>query len=526
MWVEDQQLNENIRITSSGKLTIRNSDITFSENSKLMIAEGGSLILDNALLISENLPSELITYGYCDEYNRSTIIVDGGLYEGAFQLEIKASEGTLFNGASANINGELFIMNDTTFSHSFEEGVGIIEVGLQGHGCTTPISINSITISHDDVMYEYKANELEYRNMIVKGDRSYEIDILGNFSSYNSTIKGAVITSSGEINLIDTEIDMSGPIILNDNNASIVLGGETNFKGSLDDHDIRAMPESIIEWGENVSGTGGPTDKWERRINEGQYLEFDAIGVIYQITGLYGANTIVTGWSDDNGISYIDGGRERIVEVGWSDDNIWVTSEIWKENAVINIIEYETAWNPKGLGMDNYGSVGIKLGYANMYKIEGNTPQINWISLEAVENLENASGSIDMVARIGNNGTAPAQLAITCYLNTTGEVAQTDTYPNTLVEPGEISEIIFNWQKIDPGEERLDCIILTPLQLVKDDAFGGGNITSTAINWEINDIERVSSSYLLPLTIALFLGLISAFYAIMNIRNKHSEEDE
>ena len=155
-------------------------------------------------------------------------------------------------------------------------------------------------------------------------------------------------------------MDRSGPILLIEHdNSSITISGNSNFTNSFDDHDIRATPESTINWEEGVFGSGGLTDKWERRI-KGQYLEFDAVYVEYQILGLYGVNKY-TNFSNSEGISYIDGGRERIIEIAWSQDNIWKENDIWKENAIINVIKYRTAWNPENSQIENYGTYGISL---------------------------------------------------------------------------------------------------------------------------------------------------------------------
>ena len=72
-WTEDQDIDGVVRVLSGGKLTIIDSEVTFSSESSLVIDEGGFVILEGATLKSENIPSELVSYRRCDDYNRSTI---------------------------------------------------------------------------------------------------------------------------------------------------------------------------------------------------------------------------------------------------------------------------------------------------------------------------------------------------------------------------------------------------------------------------------------------------------------------
>ena len=522
-WTENNNLESNIKIINGGELTISNSELIISTGLSINIESGGKLIIDNSIIISDNIPTNLVGYGYCDQYNRSTIIINEDLYNEEFEITILALEGTTFNGASAYIDDEILEMSGEEFSYSFSDQNGKIEIGMHGYGCTNPITVSNIQILDGGVTNNYDAIELNYRNMRPFGNRNYEINVEGSLNSYNSSIIGGLIKSSGDIKLFDSYLDRSGPILLLSDNSSIMISGNSNFTNSFDDHDIRAMPESTINWEEGASGSGGLTDKWERRI-KGQYLEFDAVYVEYQILGLYGVNKY-TNFSNSEGISYIDGGRERIIEIAWSQDNIWKENDIWKENAIINVIKYRTAWNPENSQIENYGTYGISLDKIESMKIFQNTPKIEWVNLESENNIKNASGSIMMIAKIKNVGDAPAHIAITCYLNSTGEAAQTDSYPNTLINPDEIGEILFNWQSIKSGNEQLNCKILTPTQLVNEDSFGGGSMTSSIINWE-SIVNEGGLSNIMPIIIALIFGIFFSGYIIVNnIKNKDLKDD-
>lgn len=518
-WTEDQVIDGDVRVLNGGMLTIIDAEITFSSESSLIIDDGGAVVLEGSTFTSEKIPTDLAGYGYCDDFNRSTITIDISPYDDDLEIIINSSSWNNFNGATAYIEEDIFMMNNSQFSFSPQTNDNELVIGVCGYG-STPVGISNITIIHDGLSYLHLASELEYSNMMISGLRHYNLDIYGNFSIHNSSIIGAIVSSTGNINAFSSNFLRSGPVLLNDNNASITLMEKSVFQGSLDDHDIRSMPESNIHWSNDTVGSGDLTDKWERRI-KGQYLQFDATWVEYQIKGLYGVDTY-TNFSGNDGKSYIDGGRERIIEIGWSDDNIWAVEDTWKEDAIINVIKYRTAWNPENSEISNYGASGIKLTNDKITIIDQNTPDIKWLSLKTEGGEIEAKGSVVMLGEVLNEGSAAAHFAISCYLNSTGESAETNSYPDVLVEAGEVGEIIFDWRNIKSGNEELKCVILTPMQIVDEYAFGGGNITSETVNWQINE-EEEGLSYIMPIIIVIILGIIATGYILINRANIDEE---
>ena len=85
-----------------------------------------------------------------------------------------------------------------------------------------------------------------------------------------------------------------------------------------------------------------------------------------------------------------------------------------------------------------------------------------------------------------------------------------------------MGEIVFDWRNSKSGAEELKCIILTPMQIVDEYAFGGGNITSETVNWQINE-EDEGLSYVIPIIIAMIMGIISIGYVLVNRANLDQE---
>ena len=66
-WTTDQEVTQNIHITSGGKLTI-SSSVTFSSSSTITIDEGGVMkLIGSSELISEKRATSLKTLGMIDE---------------------------------------------------------------------------------------------------------------------------------------------------------------------------------------------------------------------------------------------------------------------------------------------------------------------------------------------------------------------------------------------------------------------------------------------------------------------------
>ena len=163
--------------------------------------------------------------------------------------------------------------------------------------------------------------------------------------------------------------------------------------------------------------------------------------------------------------------------------------------------------------------------------VDRGTPNIRWVSLGAIDDsgnpVENISvgNSANMVAVIENTGSASASLAINCNDVSTGSTAQiSPSFPNALVSPGEQASIPFSWRVTVEGTDSISCRVLTPTQLVEELSFGGGQLSSSSIEW--TQAEEEGSSTMVPALIALIVAAGLGGYFLLSIYTNTEEEDE
>ena len=496
-WADDQTVEGTVRIVSGGHLTVHGADATVSDGSSIIIEEGGVLTLNHAGLLADNPPTAIASMGYWDESNRSKFIVPGEGIEGPFDVTMMAMNGDSYFGDGAHIGDEVINLNGSSHTFSFEDGAGDIWIGLIGFSSTS-VTVASITIEIENGgSTTILGTELESVNMKTAGEPGFSIQVDGTLSSVDSTVSGGEMTVGGSMSADDSSFDRLGPVLLG-NEATIELRGVTSFSGSLDDHDIRGGPGSTIYWGDDVSGSGGLIDRWERRVS-GQSIQLDAKYVILSVSGIGPSEAIQEIFSDENGTALVDGGRERVVEIGYSDGTVWT------EAATIDVITYVTSWNPESSGIGNYGGGSMPLTWDQNIQLNSGTPNIEWESLEIVgdEDTRSTSQSMPVLARIANRGTASALLYFTCEVD--GLEADIGGYQEARIDAGESVEIQFGWRSSVTGQASLTCRILTPLQLVDEDSFGGGLMTTGVMTW--TEPVEDDSLPVLPLLAAIIVAV-------------------
>jgi len=520
-WIEDRSLEVDLRIVEGGELTLNDLTLDINDGVNIIVESGGILNLQNSHIQDNNPPTALAGYGYWDEDNRSAILIPGSNYDGAFEATFYSGETSTFYGGQAIIEGQDPIdLNGSEFTLSFDSNTEDVWVGLVGYGHQS-VHLATVTMTPEiGSSTTYNAIDLDYRNMmgLDQDSETCVLNIAGNADFDEASILGCMVVVDGIMTLHSTTIDRTGPIISN-RDAELILSGETTFSMSKDDHDVRAHANSRLHWGDNVVGSGGHTDRWEK-IMDSQEVHFDAAGVLFRILN-FGQYEITssTYFSDENGVGVIDSGDSRTVEIGWADGSVWT------ESASIEILEYRTGWNMDE-SMDDYGGSIIPLTWDEVIVIDGNTPQIEFVSVnyqEPTDIVSRGSSGVGMMATIANRGTAPAIVYFTCDVTETGSAAQTTSYPGGLVEAGEEVIIQFTWMNSDVDNASLTCEILTPTQLVDENAFGGGAASSEQITWV--DAEDDEEGSILPVAVAFVIGILGmgAFFFKMT---KSSEDDE
>ena len=512
---------DHVRIMDGGVLTIRDTLVDLTCN--ITVDEGGILNLDNSMLEcgiwdepgnpdGMDCGNGLMGYGYWDEESRASFRVPNDGIEGDFTMTMHSVGGASYYGGQAFVgDSEPISLNGSSHTFEFSDvDDEEIWIGLIGYGQSS-VSVSEVIIEVGNSEIVIEGVHLDRMNMMAAGPRGSEIVVNGLMSMSSSYLTGAKLTigENGSLVSNDSSFDRVGPIIsLGD--GSVVRITNSTFSNSLDDHDVRGTGFSEITW-ENSNGSGGFTDRWERRIVD-QKVVFDSKGVVFKVNGMGVAeSTSFESFSDDSGEALVNGGGERVVEVGWSNGTIW------SESATIEIISYRTGWNPDGSGIDNYGGYSVPLSWGQEQVIWENTPFIQWESLEV--DLENGSenvigvvgDSLGMRASFTNTGTAAASFYISCGIEETGLDADIGGFQGIVLGPGESDEMLFGWRNGEIGDLTLKCKVLTPTQLVSEDSFGGGEISSETVSWTESEDEESLPMVSILVAIVVTLVMIGAW---------------
>jgi len=497
-WTGEQSVEGTVRIVSGGHLTIDGTEVRMYTGSNIVVESGGELTLNQASIVAKNLPTAIASMGYWDEVNMSKFKVPGEGISGTFSVKMQAMEGDSYYGGAAHVAGESININGSSHTFSFADGTGDVWIGLTGYS-SGAVTVASITIEFEmGGSSTILGSDLESVNMRGAGEQGFTIEVEGEMASSNSVISGGQIVINGAMSADGSDFDRVGPVILG-NTGEIELLGESGFSSSLDDHDVRGGPDSVIYWGEDASGSGGLIDRWERRVSD-QTIQVDADYVVLRITGIGPQETTQETFSL-GGFASVDSGRERVVEIGYSDGTIWT------ESATIEVVTYETGWNPESSGIGNYGGGPVALGWTQNTVLDSGTPFIEWESVEIASGSSTKSigQSMPILAQLANRGTASALLYFTCDVVETGLEANIGGYREVFIDAGESVEISFGWRSSEVGDATLSCRILTPSQLVEDSAFGGGSMSTGLATWtEPSDDDSLP---ILPLLTAIIVGI-------------------
>ena len=499
-WSQDDNLDGTVIVSSGAILTIQ-SELTVSEESQIIVEEGGTIDLDEGKLIAEINDVAYTWMRNNDAGSRSRIYIDTAHISEGATLTIHAYEGTILDGFNAVVDDISTPMIGTQHNISFEapaDGRWIEFTGIQSLNL---ILDAALTFEYDDGTTlnfdNWNDAGLGGENWMVATEKKFDINIIGELRGTNASIVGAEIIVEGILNL-NGMLSQSTPIIAS-NDAQIHL--EANLRDSRDDHHVTAGIDTTLDLqGSSIRGT--LVDFWERQLE--QQIQFRANEVIASMTGFgYPPETTNPIPVDANGLMTLP---KRTVEIGFSDGSIW------NEQATIVINSYKTAWNAQ---LTDYGSnEPLPIESLTNYS-SSNLPILSIDSITPEQATNSVNSRIRMNATITNSGEGDARVALECFLGN-GSVADVGGYPILEIPGGETRSVEFNWNMFEPGNTSISCGVIQPSQLSVAGSYGGNPVYSDEVMWT-QAIQQESGLGVLPIIIVVVILLIGAGIGILQI---------
>ena len=509
-WNQTTNMNGHVVISAGANLTI-DGDITIVSGSSIDVK--GNLKINGGSLIANNPPTDLQFWtAYGDE---ATLFLPESL--GAFNIEIFSASGyNLSNytvqwndGPKDDMDGDSHNMIGAIVNPLAQGGTLSFEAILGEYG---ELVIDRIEVHRTLSDNIYEATELQHSGWLLRGDSGFNLNIAegGSLSALDATITGAQISINGEFEGTNSDILASGPLTVSGTSSSITMNGG-GLNGSRDDHDILADNEATISLN-NVNGTGGIVDFWERQLSE-QILQFPGSGITFTLSGIGPQERTMEGLSMSDGTFVVPANYQqgpRVIEIGYADGTVWT------EQSTISNITWFTAWG-------TFYDTGGALEQSVNPNIEINiVPKIDVVSVEITKEAPIGKRATVQVT-LSNTGTANAgsssddidSVAIECYVKDQ-RADISPTYPATDVMAGQTSTVELKWSHSENENATLDCNPLTPSQVVIEGALGGLGTQSQTVFWSP---EEVASPGMSPMLISILvamvvgLGLVAYFSA-------------
>jgi len=511
VWDQSDTFDGTVTIQSGASLEV-SAAIQVSSSSKIVVQTGGSLdIIAGGSLDAINPPSSLLWLGYSETDSRSAIRIPLEDYTGAVDVKIHSMyDQSLFgftyhlsDGSSGNMTGDSL---NLSFGASDTDGW----VSFSGYAFGT-LAIDEVTINPTvGTTTLYLAADLDHRNWMLAGDVGFTLEVEGNMVINGGSIFGAAITVDGQMKMLGGELVRSGPIMVAEQGSINLTAGGMN--GSRVDHDIEGGIASSMSIASEVSTTGGYIDVYERVIID-QQIQFAASSVSYQVIGLGpDEETSNPTISDLQGLSPIDSGGSRTVEI------LYANRTIWTENATIEVLDFRTAWNPKSGEIESY--IGTeKLSFEPLHIYNGATPYLTIISLEPGLTAGDIGRSIKVNATVRNDGEAAAHVALYCTTGGNDTVADVGL-PDLVVPALSTASVSFRWASFEAGSHNITCAIYTPTQLIDENAWGGAPVTSSDVVW--SPMSETASGALGFLAM-VFVGLLIAIVVFLQFQKKSGD---
>ena len=520
IWDTDRSHSGTIIVSSGYSLTIENSVVSMEAGSRIVVEEGASLMISESEITTPEPPKGIVGFGHGIGNSASSFMIPASDYDEDFRAFISPSEGGSFFGFEFVVNDDESIYgNESELMLEFDSDASDTWITVLGFP-TSSVGIAGLELEFDDSnTIRIPGIELETRNMRPFGTAAYEIVPSGSVLISGSTVLGGNLQLDGDTIISQTVLNRSTPIMAMSNVSNMSLSN-VSIGWSMDDHDLRMGPSTVLS-ANSVDWTGGLTDRWERRVGQ-QMVEFSSSDVIYRVDGLgYQQSNMGSLISDQNGIGLVGSGIERVVEIGWAlDSDEYSQSPIWAEEAFIITESFRTAWNPQSEVQDYGGRVAVDWNKSTIIAMAGSPDIVSWespdiliLSIDYGENLDadpNEGWRANLT--ISNKGNADAIVYFICDDAQTGlRQSIGDAYVGGLVESDDIAIFPINWTPAGEGEMALTCKILTPSQLVNENFWGGGSITTPLIDFLHSEEDDAGS--VVPALVAMAgVGILIGAY--------------
>ena len=520
IWDTDRSHSGTIIVSSGYSLTIENSVVSMEAGSRIVVEEGASLMISESEITTPEPPKGIVGFGHGIGNSASSFMIPASDYDEDFRAFISPSEGGSFFGFEFVVNDDESIYgNESELMLEFDSDASDTWITVLGFP-TSSVGIAGLELEFDDSnTIQIPGIELETRNMRPYGAAAYEIVSSGSVHISGSIVLGGSLQLDGNTIISQTALNRSTPIMAMSNVSNMSLSN-VSIGWSMDDHDLRMGPSTVLS-ANSVDWTGGLTDRWERRVGQ-QMVEFSSSDVIYRVDGLgYQQSNMGSLISDQNGIGLVGSGIERVVEIGWAlDSDEYSQSPIWAEEAFIITESFRTAWNPQSEVQDYGGRVAVDWNKSTIIAMAGSPDIVSWespdiliLSIDYGENLDadpNEGWRANLT--ISNKGNADAIVYFICDDAQTGlRQSIGDAYVGGLVESDDTAIFPINWTPAGEGEMALTCKILTPSQLVNENFWGGGSITTPLIDFLNSEEDDVGS--VVPALVAMAgVGILFGAY--------------
>ena len=522
IWDTDRSHSGTIIVSSGFSLTIENSVVSMEAGSRIVVEEGASLMISESEITTPEPPKGIVGFGHGIGNSASSFMIPASDYDEDFRAFISPSEGGSFFGFEFVVNDDESIYgNESELMLEFDSDASDTWITVLGFP-TSSVGIAGLELEFDDSnTIQIPGIELETRNMRPFGTAAYEIVSSGSVHISGSTVLGGNLQLDGNTIISQTSLNRSTPIMAMSNAANMSLSN-VSIGWSMDDHDLRMGPSTVLS-ANSVNWTGGLTDRWERRVGQ-QMVEFSSSDVIYRVDGLgYQQSNMGSLISDQNGIGLVGSGIERVVEIGWAlDSEQYSQSPIWAEEAFIITESFRTAWNPQSEVQDYGGRVAVDWNKSTIIAKAGSPDIVSWetpdiliLSIDYGENLDaDPYEGWRANLTISNTGSADAIVYFVCDEAQTGlRQSIGDAYVGGLVESGDTAMFPINWTPAGEGEMAMTCTILTPSQLVNEDHWGGGSITTPLIDFQYT-VENGAGSVVPALIAMAGVGILIGVFLI------------